>query len=107
MTHLDFGGSEAGTAVHSLEGDGVELALVQIDHGQLSGFVRCSRGSSQWKLEFTPESLWWGIGVGAWVDGAGLLLIEGVAVGKSLTCKQSCVNKGKKKKKRSRDEPGE
>lgn len=40
MTHLDFGGIEADTAVHSMESDGVELALVQVDHGQLIGLGR-------------------------------------------------------------------
>lgn len=83
MTHLDFGGREAG-AVHSLESDGVELALVQVDHGQLTGLVRRSQGSSQGKLELTPESLRWGAGVGARVDWAGLLLREGIAVGEIL-----------------------
>lgn len=39
MSHLDFGGSEASTAIHSLESDGVKLPLVQVDHGQLIGFV--------------------------------------------------------------------
>lgn len=39
-THLDFGAIEAHIAVHSMERDGVELALVQVDHGQLVGFVR-------------------------------------------------------------------
>lgn len=39
-THLDFGAIEAHIAVHSMESDGVELALVQVDHGQLIGFVR-------------------------------------------------------------------
>lgn len=84
MTHLDFGGSEAGTAVHSLESDGVELALVQVDHGKLTGLVRRSQGSSQGKLELIPESLWWGASVGARVDRARLVLREGIAVGKSL-----------------------
>lgn len=96
MTHFDFGGSEAGTTVHPLEGDRVELALVQVDHGQLVGFVRCCRGSSQWKLELTPDSLWWRIGVGAWVDGAGLVLGEGVTVGKILTYTQRFVIEGKR-----------
>lgn len=41
-THLDFGAVEAHVAVHSMERDGVELALVQVDHGQLVGFVRRS-----------------------------------------------------------------
>lgn len=57
MTHLDFSGSEASTAVHSLESDGVKLALVQVDHGQLTGLVRRSQRSSKGKLELTPESL--------------------------------------------------
>lgn len=97
MTHFDFGGSEAGTAVHSLESDGVELSLVQVDHGQLTGLVRGSRGSSQGKLEVVPESLWRGAGVGAGVDGAVLFLREGIAVGKSLTSTQGNVLiKGKK-----------
>lgn len=84
MTHLDFGGIEADTAVHSVESDGVELALVQVDHGQLIGLVRWSQGSSQGKLELIPKPLWWGAGVGARVDRAGLLLRKGVAVGKCL-----------------------
>lgn len=42
MTHLDFGGRKAGAAVHPLESDGVELPLVQVDHGQLTGLVMSS-----------------------------------------------------------------
>lgn len=40
LTHLDFGGIEANIVVHSMESDGVELTLVQVDHGQLIGLVR-------------------------------------------------------------------
>lgn len=47
VTHLDFSGSVAGPAVDPLEGDGVELALVQVDHGQLTGLAGRSQGSSQ------------------------------------------------------------
>lgn len=39
-TYLDFGDIEAHTAVHSMESDGIELTLVQIDHGHLIGLVR-------------------------------------------------------------------
>lgn len=84
VTHLDFGGVEAGSVVHPVESNRVELALVQVDHGQLVGLVRRSQGSSEGKLELIPESLWWGAGVGAGVDRAGLVLGEGIAVGKSL-----------------------
>lgn len=83
-THLDFGGSEAGTAVYSLQSDGVKLAFVEVNHRQLAGFVRTSRGGSQGELEFTPESFRWGAGVGAGVYRAGLILGEGIAVGESL-----------------------
>ena len=97
MTHFDFGGCEASTAVHSLQGDGVELSLVQVHHGQLVGFVTGSRGSSQGKLELVSESLGRrGAGVGAGVDGAGGVLGEGVAVGKSLgKHARMCISKGK------------
>ena len=84
MTHLDFGGINTGVAVHSMESDGVKLALVQVDHGQLIGLVRRSHGSSQGELELVPESLWRGAGVGARVDRARVVLREGVAVGESL-----------------------
>lgn len=57
MTHLDFGGSETGTAVHSLKSDGVELAFVQVHHGQLAGLVMGSGGSSEGKLELISDSL--------------------------------------------------
>lgn len=89
MSHLDFGGIEAGTVVHSLESDGVELALVQVDHGQLIGLICRSKGSSQGKLKVTPESLWWGAGVGARVHRAGLVLGKGIAVGKGLKSTKS------------------
>lgn len=85
MTHFDFAVGEAGTAVHSLESDGVELSLVQVDHGQVAGLVSRSQGGAQGKLELTPESLRWGASVGARVDWAGRVLWEGIAVGKSLT----------------------
>lgn len=84
MTHLDFGGIEAGAAVHSVEDDGVELTLVQVDHGQLIGLVRRRHRSSKGKLELTPEPLRWGASVGSRVDGTGLLLGEGITVGKRL-----------------------
>lgn len=84
MTHLDFRGGEAGAAVHSLQSDGVELAFVQVNHGQLTGLVGRSHRSSQGKLELIPESLWWRAGVGARVDRAGLVIREGIAIGKSL-----------------------
>lgn len=105
MTHLDFGGCEA-AAVHPLESDGVELALVQVDHGQLTGLVRSSQRGSQGELELIPESLWWGAGVGARVHGAGLVLGEGIAVGKSLksakTHTRMFVNKSKEGEARRR-----
>lgn len=84
MAHLDFSSIDARIAVHSMKSDGVELALVQVDHWQLVGFVRRSQGSSQAKLELTPESLWRGTSVGGRVDWAGLIIREGIAVGKSL-----------------------
>lgn len=84
MTHLDFGGAGAGAAVHAIQSDGVELALVQVDHRQLIGLVRRGHWGSQGKLKLIPEPLWWGASVGAGVDWAGLLLRERVAVWKSL-----------------------
>lgn len=39
ISHLDFGGIETDTAVYSMESDGVELSLVEVDHGQLTGLV--------------------------------------------------------------------
>lgn len=84
MTHLDFGGTNACVAVHSMESDGVKLSLVQVDHGKLIGLVRRSQGSSQGELELVPESLWRGAGVGAGVDRAGVVLGEVIAVGESL-----------------------
>ncbi len=98
MTHLYFGGTEAGAAVHSVESDGVELTLVQVDHGQLIGFVRRSQGSSERELELTPEPPWWGAGVGARVDRAGPILREGIAVGKRLKkYTGTFINKGKER----------
>lgn len=96
MTHLYFGGSDASRAVHSLEGDGVELSLVQVDHGQLAGLVWGSWGSSQGELELTPESLCWGGGVGAGVVRAGVIIREGIAVGKSLTPKKGKLLRNEK-----------
>lgn len=88
MAHLDFGGSNAGAAFHPMESDGVELSLVQIHHGELAGLVRRSCRSPKRKLELTPGSLRWGTGVGAGVDGAGMVFREGVAVGKILIATQ-------------------
>lgn len=96
MTHLDFGGSDASAAVHSLESDGVELSLVQVDHGQLAGLVRGSWGRSQGELELIPESLSWGSCVGARVVRAGVIIREGIAVGKSLTQKQEKLLRNEK-----------
>lgn len=84
MTHLDFGGCDAGAAVHSLQGDRVELALVQVDHGQLAGLVGRRQRSSKGELELIPESLRWGAGVRVGVDRAVLVFREGVAIGQSL-----------------------
>lgn len=86
QTYLDFGDVEAHAAVHSMESDGVELPLVQIDHGHLTGLVRWSHESSQGELEIIPETLRWGASVRAWVDRAGLVLGERIAVGKHLKC---------------------
>ena len=86
VTHFDFGAAEVGAAVQAMQSDGVELALVQVDQGQLVGLVRGSQWGSQGKLELCPESLQWGVRVRAGVDRAGLLLWKGVAVVKSLRC---------------------
>lgn len=75
-----------------MESDGVKLALVQVDHRQLVGFVRGSQGSSQGELELIPEPLCWRSGVGARIDRAGLILWKGTAVGKWLkTHKEMCL----------------
>lgn len=96
MTHPDFGGSEAGTAVHPVECDGVKLALVQIHHRQLTGLVNRSCGSAEGKLEVAPGSLRRGAGVGAGVDWAGMVFREGITVGKRLTATQGyALVKGK------------
>lgn len=92
LTYLDFCDVGANTAVHSMESDGVKLALVQVDHRQLVGLVRGSQRSSQGELELIPEPLCRGAGIGARVDRAGLILRKGIAVGKWLkTHKEMCL----------------
>ncbi|TNN53458.1 hypothetical protein EYF80_036368 [Liparis tanakae] len=81
VTHLDLGGGEAGAAVHALQRDGVELAFVQVHHGQLAGLVGGGQRSAQGELELVPEPLCRRRGgIGARVHRAGLVVGEGVAV---------------------------
>lgn len=72
-----------------MESDGVELALVQVDHWQLIVLVRGSQRSSQGKLELVPEPLGWGSGIGTGIDRTGVVFLEGIAVRECLeTCKE-------------------
>lgn len=81
--YLDFADVGANAAVHSMKSDGVELALVQVDHWQLVGLVRGSQRSSQGKLELVPEPLGWGSGIGTRINRTGVFL-EGVVVRERL-----------------------
>lgn len=67
-----------------MEGDRVELALVQVDHWQLVGLVRGSQRSSQGKLEFVPEPLSWGSDIGTGIDRTGVIFLEVRTVGERL-----------------------
>lgn len=67
-----------------MESDGVELALVQVDHRQLVDLVRRGQRSAQGKLELVPEPLRWGAGVGTGVDRTGVIFLEGIAVRERL-----------------------
>lgn len=53
-THLDFVGDQTVWAVHPLKGDGVELALVEVNHGQLGRLVLDGLRGSQNELESVP-----------------------------------------------------
>lgn len=92
--YLDFADVGANAAVHSVEGDGVELALIQVDHWQLVGLVRGSQRSSQGKLELVPEPLSWGAGVGTRVDWTGVIFLERIAIRERLEAhKEVCLEK--------------
>lgn len=54
LAHLHFAAWDPGTAVHSLQGDGVELALVQVHHRNLSVLVLGGLWCSENKLKIIP-----------------------------------------------------
>lgn len=56
-THLHFAAGEAPSAFspQPVEGDGVKLALVEVDHGQLAGLVLGGLGGTQGKLKLIPR----------------------------------------------------
>lgn len=56
FSHLHFVARDPSTAVHSLQGDGVELTLVQVHHRNLCGLVLRGLRCSENKLKIIPTN---------------------------------------------------